>query len=192
MLPIGPLMIEHRLIERMLALMGAELTRIKDNVAVDLEFAFVDPFFLDIAVDFIRTYADRCHHGKEEDILFAALVRKELSPDHRQTMEELIQEHVWARKTTAGLVQAKESYLLEKPGALSELLQHLEQLVEFYPRHIDKEDKHFFIPCMAYCSDAEKAEMLRRMMEFDQKQIHEKYRGVVEGIESRKACKTCK
>ena len=191
MLPIGPLMIEHRLIERMIALMGAELTRIKDNVAVDPEFAFVDPFFLDIAVDFIRTYADRCHHGKEEDILFAELAGKELSPVHRQTMEELIQEHAWARKTTASLVQAKESYLLEKPGALSELLQHLEQLVEFYPRHIDKEDQHFFIPCMAYCRDAEKAELLRRMMEFDQKQIHEKYRSVVEGIESRKVCRTC-
>ncbi|MFH1596366.1 MAG: hemerythrin domain-containing protein [Pseudomonadota bacterium] len=191
MLPIGPLMIEHRLIKRMVVLMGAELTRIKDNVAVDPEFAFVDPFFLDMAVDFIRTYADRCHHGKEEDILFAALAGKELSPVHRQTMEELIQEHVWARQTTAGLVQAKEGYLMEKPGALNELLQHLEQLVELYPRHIDKEDQHFFIPCMAYCSDAEKAEMLRRMMEFDQKQIHEKYRGVVEGIESRKACKTC-
>ena len=192
MLPIGPLMIEHRLIERMIVLMRSELTRIKDNVAVDPEFAFVDPLFLDTAVDFIRTYADRCHHGKEEDILFAALAGKELSPEHRRTMEELIQEHVWARQTTASLVQAKESYLLEKPGALSELLQHLEQLVEFYPRHIDKEDQHFFIPCMAYCRDAEKAEMLRRMMEFDQKQIHEKYRGVVEGIEQKKACKTCK
>ncbi|HEX9883286.1 MAG TPA: hemerythrin domain-containing protein [Desulfobaccales bacterium] len=192
MLPIGPLMIEHRLIERMIVLMRSELTRIKDNVAVDPEFAFVDPLFLDTAVDFIRTYADRCHHGKEEDILFAALAGKELSPEHRRTMEELIQEHVWARQTTASLVQAKESYLLEKPGALSELLQHLEQLVEFYPRHIDKEDQHFFIPCMAYCRDAEKAEMLRRMMEFDQKQIHEKYRGVVEGIEQRKGCKTCK
>ena len=192
MLPIGPLMIEHRLIERMIVLMRSELTRIKDNVAVDPEFAFVDPLFLDTAVDFIRTYADRCHHGKEEDILFAALAGKELSPEHRRTMEELIQEHVWARQTTASLVQAKESYLLEKPGALSELLQHLEQLVEFYPRHIEKEDKHFFIPCMAYCRDAENAEMLRRMMEFDQKQIHEKYRGVVEGIEQRKGCKTCK
>jgi hemerythrin-like domain-containing protein len=192
MLPIGPLMIEHRLIERMLALMGAELTRIKDNVAVDPEFAFVDPVFIDIAVDFIRTYADRCHHGKEEDILFAELAKKELSPEHRRTMEELIQEHVWARETTASLVRAKEGYLLEKPGALNELLQHLGQLVEFYPKHIDKEDQHFFIPCMTYFSDTEKAEMLRRMMEFDQKLIHEKYRSVVEAIESRKACKTCK
>src|SRR5208337_4825066 len=125
MLPIGPLMIEHRLIERMIALMGRELARLKDNIAVAPEFAFVDPIFIDTAVDFTRTYADRCHHGKEEDILFAALANKELTPEHRQAMEELIQDHLWGRQTTASLLQAKDDYLLEKAGALDDLLLHM-------------------------------------------------------------------
>jgi hemerythrin-like domain-containing protein len=191
MQPIGPLMIEHRLIERLLTLMARELKRIKDNTEVDPEFAFVDPVFIDTAVDFIRTYADRCHHGKEEDILFEALAAKELTPEHRQTMNDLIREHAWAREATGHLVQAKEDYLLEKPGALADLMLHLEELVGFYPRHIDKEDKHFFIPCMAYFSDAEKADLLARMYEFDRQLIHEKYRGVVESMEQRRGCKTC-
>jgi hemerythrin-like domain-containing protein len=188
MQPIGPLMIEHRLIERMIALMRCELQRIKDNVSVDPEFAFVDPVFIDTAVDFIRFYADRVHHGKEEDILFAALDKKDISPEHRQIMEELIQEHVWGRETTLALVWAKEDYLLVKEGALEKILENLGKLVEFYPRHIAKEDKLFFIPCMSYFSDAEKAEMLQAMYEFDRQMIHEKYRGVVEGIETRKPC----
>jgi hemerythrin-like domain-containing protein len=192
MQPIGPLMIEHRLIERMIALMGKELTRIKDNVAVEREFAFVDPVFIDTAVDFIRTYADRCHHGKEEDILFAALAQKDLSQEHRELMAELIEDHAWSRQTTASLVEAKNDYLLEKAGALADLLLHLEEMVVFYPRHIDKEDKRFFIPCMRYFSEAEKAEMLEQMAEFDRQMIHEKYRGIVEGIEHRKSCKSCK
>jgi hemerythrin-like domain-containing protein len=191
MQPIGPLMIEHRLIERLLNLMSREFKRIKDNVAVDPEFAFVDPVFIDTAVDFIRTYADRCHHGKEEDILFAALAGKKLSPDHRKMMEELIQDHAWAREATGHLVQAKEDYLLEKPGALADLMLHLEELVGFYPRHIDKEDKHFFIPCMAYFSESEQADLLARMHEFDRMMIHEKYRGLVEAMEQRRGCKTC-
>jgi len=188
MQPIGPLMIEHRLIERMIHLMRCELTRIKDNVAVDPEFAFVDPVFIDTAVDFLRTYADRCHHGKEEDILFAALGQKELVLEHREAMEDLVRDHLWARQTTAALVQAKEGYLLQKEGALEELLKNLGELVEFYPQHIEKEDKLFFIPCMTYFIDAEKADMLQAMFEFDRQMIHEKYRGVVAGIESRKAC----
>jgi hemerythrin-like domain-containing protein len=189
MQPIGPLMIEHRLIERLLALMQRELSRIKDNVAVDPEFAFVDPVFIDTAVDFLKTYADRCHHGKEEGILFAALAPKPLSPEHRQTMEDLIREHAWAREATANLFEAKQNYLLEKAGALNEVLEHLGKLVEFYPGHIDKEDKHFFIPAMSYLTDAEKAGMLREMAEFDQKLIHEKYRQTVEGMEQRRACR---
>ena len=191
MQPIGPLMIEHRLIERLLTLMAREFKRIKDNTEVDPEFAFVDPVFIDTAVDFIRTYADRCHHGKEEDLLFKALAEKDMSPEHRQTMEELIQEHAYAREVTAGLVKAKEDYLLEKPGALDDLLEHLKKLVDFYPPHIEKEDKHFFIPCMAYFSDAERADLLAAMEEFDRQLIHEKYRGVVESMEQRRGCKSC-
>jgi hemerythrin-like domain-containing protein len=191
MQPIGPLMIEHRLIERLLHLMEREFRRIKDNIEVDPEFAFVDPVFIDTAVDFIRTYADRCHHGKEEDLLFQALKGKDLSPEHRQILEELVQEHAWARQATAALVKAKEDYLMEKPGALDQLMEQMGKLVEFYPRHIDKEDKHFFIPCMGYFSDAEKAELLNRMNEFDRALIHEKYRGVVESMEQHRGCKTC-
>jgi len=189
MQPIGPLMIEHRLIERLLLLVQREYQRIRDNVAVDPAFAFVDQEFLDAAVDFIRTYADRCHHGKEEDILFKALAAKDLSPEHRRAMEDLTQEHAWARAATAGLVKAQDNYLLEKPEALDDLLDHLEKLLEFYPRHIDKEDRHFFIPCMTYFTEAEKADLLARMHEFDRQLIHEKYRGVVEGLEHRRGCK---
>jgi hemerythrin-like domain-containing protein len=158
---------------------------------VDPEFAFVDPVFIDTAVDFIRTYADRCHHGKEEDLLFKALAEKNLSPEHRRIVEELIQEHAWAREATASLVKAKEGYLLEKPGALNDLMESMGKLMEIYPRHIEKEDQHFFIPCMGYFSEAEQADLLARMQEFDRMMIHEKYRGVVESIEQHRGCKSC-
>lgn len=189
MQPIGPLMIEHRLIERLVALMHQELTRIKDNIAVDPEFAFVDPVFVDTAVDFLRTYADRCHHGKEEDILFAQLAKKELSPELKKVMADLTAEHVWARETTARLVKAKEDYLREEKEALNHILLYLGELTEFYPKHIEKEDKHFFLPGMEYFSQAEKEAMLKQMWEFDRKLIHEKYGSIIEQIEKRQSCR---
>jgi len=75
MLPIGPLMEEHRVIERMIKIMGARLDALKKD-------GRVEPLFIDTAVDFIRTYADRCHHGKEEDILFRDLAKKKLLEEH--------------------------------------------------------------------------------------------------------------
>ena len=188
MQPIGPLMIEHRLIERMVTLMRRDLERIRANILVDPEFAFVDPVFIDVAVDFMRTYADRCHHGKEEDILFAELAKKELAPDLRKILEELTEEHVLAREYTKELVKAKEDYLREEPEAVNQILFCLDRLTAMYPRHILKEDQHFFISAMPYFTPEEKDAMLARMWEFDRKLIHEKYEGTVSAIENRRAC----
>ena len=72
MKPIGSLMIEHRVIERMLALLNQELSKI-------LKEGKVDSPVIDVAIDFFTTYADRFHHGKEERILFRELKGKPLS-----------------------------------------------------------------------------------------------------------------
>jgi hemerythrin-like domain-containing protein len=188
MQPIAPLMIEHRLIERMVALMRQELERIRANIAVDPEFAFVDPVFIDTSVDFLRIYADRCHHGKEEDILFTELANKDLAPDLKKIMDDLIEEHVRARQYTGELVKAKENYLRQEPEAVNQILSYLDRLTAMYPKHIITEDQHFFIPCMEYFTAAEKDAMLEKMWEFDRKMIHDRYEGVVSAIENRRAC----
>ncbi len=188
MMPIGPLMTEHRLIERMIARAGEELSTVRDKKQADERF--VEDF-----IDFIRTYADRCHHGKEEDLLFAALEDKDLSAEHQNTLEELIGEHVYGREVLAKLETALKRLREErtegeavKEGnghsvALGEIALNLEALVSFYPRHIDKEDGHFFIPSMEYFEESERDAMLEEMRTFDQKLIHEVYEKNVAGYE---------
>ncbi|MFH1797953.1 MAG: hemerythrin domain-containing protein [Candidatus Omnitrophota bacterium] len=176
MMPVGPLMIEHRLIERMLRIMQGNLESFGKE-------GRVDPAFIDTAVDFIRTYADRCHHGKEEDILFRDLAKKKISDEHQRIMQELIEEHKMGRNNVKNLVEAKEKYVNGNKEALKDIVSNIETLVKFYPKHIEKEDKHFFLPCMDYFTGAEKDAMLNEMWEFDRKMIHEKYTKVVEGYE---------
>ena len=179
MMPVGPLMKEHRMIERMIELLRRESRRIAEEREVD-------PTFLDTAVDFIRTYADRTHHGKEEDILFRDLAEKSLSEEEQETMEELVREHVLARQTVGELVGAKERYLEGDTEALDTVLEKLDVLVSMYPGHIEKEDKHFFLPVMAYLSEREQDDMLEEMWEFDRGMIHEKYSSVVDRLENRR------
>lgn len=176
-MPIGPLMIEHRLIERMIALIGGESDKIARERAVD-------PLFVDAAVDFIRTYADRTHHGKEEDILFRDLAKKDLSEEDQAMMDELVHEHVVARQHVVELVEAKERYVEGDEDALDTVLEKLDALVEMYPEHIRKEDEDFFIPSMAYLSEEEQDAMLDEMWEFDRGMIHEKYESLVERLEN--------
>ena len=182
MMPIAPLMIEHRLIERMIDVMKEELLLIEKEKKAD-------PEFIEMAVDFIRTYADRCHHGKEEGILFRDLGGKKLTEEHRRTMEELVEEHRWGRKVTGRLVEANTRYVQGNQEALSTTVDCIKSLVEFYPRHIEKEDRHFFIPCMEYFSEAEKEAMLKEEWEFDKSLIHEKYRNIVMAVEKILAAK---
>ena len=175
----GLLMIEHRLIERMLSVIGDALSEIESRHVVD-------PVFVDIAVDFIKVYADRTHHGKEEDILFKELDQKPLSAEDRKVMAELIQEHLFGRRTTQALVAANARYRQGDTGAWAEIADHLKTLIEFYPRHIEKEDKQFFPAARSYFSQSEDQAVLARFNAFDQRMIHEKYGTVVAGLEKAK------
>lgn len=176
MLPIGPLMIEHRLIERMIQLMEKEILNIKQNDEVNVKF-------VDKAIDFLKTYADRCHHGKEEDILFRELAQKALSTEHKKIMDELLKEHVLGRGYVKNLVEGKERYQARSQEATKIVAEHLRRLVDLYPKHIEKEDKHFFIPAMNYLSNIEKEAMLKKFWEFDKQLIHEKYGKILEELE---------
>jgi hemerythrin-like domain-containing protein len=173
----GPLMIEHRLIERMLSAIKVVLAKIETTHKVD-------PVFVDIAVDFIRVYADRTHHGKEEDILFRELKNKPLNNKDKQIMKELIEEHVFGRQTTKALVEANTRYRNGEEAALNEIADKLQTLCEFYPKHIEKEDKVFFPSSRDYFTDEEDQAMLAEFWDFDRKMIHEKYKLVVDGLET--------
>lgn len=174
----GPLMIEHRLIQQMLDVIQQILVRVEQTHSID-------PYFVDAAVDFIRVYADRTHHGKEEDILFRDLRNKQLSDEDRQAMNELIEDHLFSRKTTKTLVEANMRYRKGNEDALSEIKACLKTLVDFYPGHIKKEDKLFFPAARAYFSDEEDQAMLAEFWEFDRNMIHEKYRAVVKESEAK-------
>lgn len=174
----APLMIEHRLIERMLSLIKNALEQIESTRKID-------PLFVDTAVDFIRTYADRTHHGKEEAILFRELSKRPLSPEDQRIMNELIEEHTHGRQTTKALVEANTCYRNGDESALADIITKLRTFVDFYPVHIEKEDKVFFPASRAYFTDEEDKAMLDEFWEFDRKMIHEKYKSLIQTLEGR-------
>lgn len=173
--PRGCLMIEHRLIERAIVFMDAEKKRLESG-------GEMDPVTIDTLVDFIKTYADRCHHGKEEDILFKDLDSRPLSESERDLMEELTEEHLLGRKLTGQLVDAKNDVVAGKKERLDDALDAMQQLIDFYPKHIEKEDKHFFPDTERHYTKEELDEMIQSFYNFDMRLIHEKYQHVVEGL----------
>jgi len=102
MKPRGPLMIEHRLIEKLL--------RSACEVVQQFNGDNYDPVVIESIVDFVRTYADRTHHGKEEDILFQQLSQRNLEARDLEAMNELAAEHKQAREKVRQIVVLNERY----------------------------------------------------------------------------------
>jgi hemerythrin-like domain-containing protein len=124
MQPIAPLMIEHRLIERMIELIRRQIRAMEEsNRAND--------GFIESAIDFIRVYADRTHHGKEEGILFRECERKEMAAGDAKIKKELMEEHAYARGVVGDLADALNKYRGGQKEYLSVMLDKLNALVTF-------------------------------------------------------------
>ena len=177
MKPIGLLMREHRLIERLIKLLEKELDNIKKTKKVNSDF-------IQKSIDFFRTYADRTHHGKEEDILFRELKKKKITNYLKNIIKRLEQDHQNARKIVTDLSNQNSNYIQGKTSSIKEITNDLEKLVTLYPVHIEIEDKEFFYPSMDYLTEEEQQKMLQEFYDFDKKMIHEKYLQILEQQEN--------
>lgn len=175
--PADLLLAEHDLIRRVLAILERESEWIGEG-------GDVDPVFIDRMVDFIYTYAERVHHGKEEEVLFRELDSKPLSPEHRQMMERLVREHVEMRHLADDLVAAGEKYAEADGEALQRVEDTIGHLSDLYPDHFQIEEETFFPAAQSYLEESEEAVILEAMRSHDRAMIHEKYGMLVEGLET--------
>jgi len=97
-----------------------------------------------------------------------------------------LREHVLGRGNVKKLIDAKEKFVAGGKSALSDMTANMEILVAFYPKHIEKEDKHFFLPVMSYLDARAQDAMLKEFFEFDRNFIHLHYEGIVARLEGKK------
>jgi len=94
-------------------------------------------------VQFMRTFADICHHGKEELHLFPFLEKRGV-PARGCPMGVLIHEHERGRTLVAQLAQATETYASGTAPARDAVTETLQGLMELHPSHIRKEEYLLF------------------------------------------------
>jgi hemerythrin-like domain-containing protein len=174
-LPIQVLIDEHKLILEAVAVIEQKVAETKLNKSINANN-------ITVLVDFFRMYADRFHHGKEEGILFSELSLKELTDSDKAIMNELIGEHVFARKTVTSLENAKEDYVNGKPDALNTIIALLGVLGNLYPAHIEKEDEHFFYPAMKYFDKEEQQNMLTKFEELNRTFTDKRYSQIISSL----------
>ena len=123
---------EHRLILRMIALLEKNAPRTAGGEYLNWQF------YLD-GIDFIRQYADRFHHAKEEDVLFKALIDNGMPKDN-SPVAAMLMEHDQGR----GFVRAMEAAVHEaqagQTGSYQAIADNALGYAALLRDHISKED----------------------------------------------------
>ncbi len=169
---------EHRVIERVLDIME-KLTRVPVDTSLESWKR---------VLDFARHFADRCHHLKEEKILFPAMeehgIPNEGGPIGMMLMEhEEGRSHVRSMLASMALIEAKDE------AAQDSLVSSAKAYLRLLREHIQKEDEILFRMADDVIPAEEQKQLLRTFEEHEARElgpgIHEKYLRVVEALEAR-------
>jgi len=156
---IDTLMHEHRVIERVLAALETAARSTAQGGPIDrsriAQFA-----------DFFANFADTCHHGKEEDILFARMVEAGF-PREQGPIAVMLADH-GAGRQHVGALRA----LGEAPGPLTSddreaFVRHAREYVAMLSHHILKEDRVLYPIALQAIPAADMAAMAERFDAFE-------------------------
>ena len=91
--------------------------------------------FLRDVIDFVRNYADRFHHAKEEDILFKEFCKAAESEEvHCNPVEQMLIEHDMGREFVKGIEEGMEE------NDKGKIMENARSYIGFIQEHIHKED----------------------------------------------------
>lgn len=124
---------EHQLILRMLALLE------KNGPETAAGRYLHWQFYLD-GVDFIRNYADRFHHAKEEDVLFKALVDNGM-PKENSPVAAMLMEHDLGREYVRAMAAAVQAAQAGNTSVYQQISDNALGYAALLRDHISKEDE---------------------------------------------------
>lgn len=124
---------EHENIRKMLKVIRKVCYRVMTNGEYDIaDFPKI--------IDFVRSYADKLHHGKEEDILFVTM-NKELDKLAKSgAITGMFIEHDNGRLYMANLEKGVNNYIAGDDEARLDIIANSICYADLLDRHIEKEN----------------------------------------------------
>ncbi|MDP2872003.1 MAG: hemerythrin domain-containing protein [Bacillota bacterium] len=178
MKPTETLKAEHRVIEQMLDLTEEAARRLAAGHPVT-------PALFERAADFFRNFADRCHHGKEEALLFVKLVEKGV-PQDGGPVGVMLAEHDTGRAHVRAMSAAARRLATGEAAAAREVVEQALGFVALLRAHIQKEDQVLFPLADRILTTGEQAELEQAFDLVETEDMgegeHERYHGMVHDV----------
>ena len=170
---------EHRVIERVISALEAGAGRLEAGEPVR------PGFFLDVT-DFVKGFADGCHHKKEEDVLFRAMLANGL-PLQNGPVQAMLAEHEQGRQFTRGIRAAAERLQNGDTSARTAIVENALAYASLLRSHIYKEDNILF-PLANKAIPLDQQDRVTEGFEHVEHEetgagVHEKYLALAEKVE---------
>jgi len=130
----------------------------------------VDPDHLDRIVEFIRVFADQCHHGKEEDLLFPELEKAGI-PKERGPIGVMLMEHDQGRACVRGMAEAIAGFKKGDPQASADFVKNARNYLALLTQHIQKENNVLFPMGDRVLSPDKQQELLEAFEQLEKERI---------------------
>ncbi len=173
------LMEEHGVIERVLTSLEKAAKRLSIGQPVPGDF-FIK------SAEFIKGFADGCHHKKEEGVLFPALSANGL-PSGEGPVAVRLAEHEEGRGLAAAIREGAERLQAGDQAAASLVVQSALEYVMLLRQHIEKENQILF-PMADQVIPVERQQQLTEAFDHIEHEetgegVHEKYLGIAAELE---------
>lgn len=181
MRPTEILTAEHRVIEQVLDC----LEKIAENAQ---RRAVLDVDASGKVLRVLKTFADECHHGKEERRLFPKLHSRGV-PTGIGPVAVMLEEHDVGRAHIRGMETAMRALAGGDRGSLRTFVEHAFRYVELLREHIAKEDNILFPMAEAVLTDADRKELLESFAQVEHAELgdgtHERMLGLADELAER-------
>lgn len=173
---------EHKNIKRMLQIIRKYSYRVLKGEEVD----YSDLFKI---IDFVRNYADKHHHGKEEAMLFNKM-QAELNEAIKKTIQYgMLVEHDLGRFYIAGLEKSINEVKAGNDEARLDVIANAISYAELLNRHIDKEDRILYKFARENLSKESLEQLEKECKEFEEEAtkvgIQERYMNLLEELDKK-------
>jgi len=170
---------DHKVILRMIGVMDYISQKIEKGDRVEIEH-------LDKIVDFIKTFADKCHHGKEEGLLFPAMEKAGV-PRDGGPISVMLSEHEQGREFVKGMLEGLSEIKKGNISGLKKFSKNAQNYGDLLKQHIDKEDNILYMIADMHLDSSEDKRLLEEFERVEKEVIgedrHKEFHHLVEKLE---------